>query len=59
MDCRRKCSFPVGLLVQSMIRLTTAPLGFKRHGLLMADIPLPTSSYSKAEDWMRFWDRLR
>jgi putative ABC transport system permease protein len=47
-----------GLLVQSMIRLTTVPLGYKRHGLLTADISLPTSSYSNAADWMRFWDRL-
>ncbi len=47
-----------GLLVQSMIRLTTAPLGYERHGLLTADIHLSTSSYPKPEDWMRLWDRL-
>jgi putative ABC transport system permease protein len=47
-----------GLLIQSMIRLTTAPLGYDRDGLFTADIRLPTSSYSKPEDWMRFWDRL-
>ena len=47
-----------GLLIQSMIRLTTAPLGYERDGLLTADIHLPTSSYAKPEDSMRFWDRL-
>ena len=46
------------LLVQSMIRLTTAPLGYIRDGLLSSDIRLPASSYPKAEDWMKFWDRL-
>jgi predicted permease len=47
-----------GLLVQSMIRLANAPLGYDRSGLLTAEIRLPTSSYPKAEDWIRFWDRL-
>ncbi len=48
-----------GLLIQSMIRLTKAPLGYERDGLLTADIRLPASSYPKADDWMKFWDRLR
>ena len=47
-----------GLLIQSLIRLTTAPLGYERDGLLTADLRLPTSSYPNPEDWMRFWDRL-
>ena len=47
-----------GLLVQSMIHLTNAPLGYERRGLLTAEIRLPTSSYPKAEDRTRFWDRL-
>lgn len=47
-----------GLLIQSLIRLTTAPLGYERDGLLTADIRLPASSYPKPEDLMRFWDRL-
>jgi putative ABC transport system permease protein len=47
-----------GLLVESMIRLTTAPLGFERDGLLTADIHLPASSYPRPEDSMKFWDRV-
>ena len=47
-----------GLLIQSLIRLTTAPLGYERDGLLTADLRLPASSYPKPEDSMRFWDRL-
>lgn len=47
-----------GLLIQSMVRLTNAPLGYRRSHLLTAGIRLPASSYPKAEDWMRFWDRL-
>ena len=47
-----------GLLIQTMIRLTTAPLGYEREGLLTADIRLPSSTYSKPEDSMQFWDRL-
>jgi hypothetical protein len=47
-----------GLLIQSLIRLTTAPLGYERDELLTADIRLPASSYPKPEDSMRFWDRL-
>jgi predicted permease len=47
-----------GLLIESMIRLANAPLGYVRDHLLTAEIRLPTSSYPKTEDWMRFWDRL-
>ena len=47
-----------GLLIESMIRLTNAPLGYERNHLLTAEIHLPASSYPKADDWMRFWDRL-
>jgi putative ABC transport system permease protein len=47
-----------GLLVQSMIRLTRAPLGYERHGLLTTDIILPTSAYPKPDDWRSFWSRL-
>jgi len=47
-----------GLLIQSMIRLTNAPLGYERDRLLTADLRLPASSYSKPEDAMRFWERL-
>ena len=47
-----------GLLIQSMIRLAHAPLGFARDNLLTAGIRLPALSYPKAEDWLKFWDRL-
>jgi putative ABC transport system permease protein len=47
-----------GLLVQSLVRLTTAPLGYESKGLLTADLRLPASSYSRPEEMMRFWDRL-
>ena len=46
------------LLVQSVIRLTHAPLGYERDHLVTADLSLPTSSYPKPEDWLTFWDRL-
>jgi putative ABC transport system permease protein len=47
-----------GLLIESMIRLGNAPLGYVRDHLLTAGIRLPASSYPKTEDWMRYWDRL-
>ena len=47
-----------GLLIQSMIRLTTTPLGYERNGLLTADIRLPSSAYPKPDDSMIFWHRL-
>jgi putative ABC transport system permease protein len=47
-----------GLLIQSMIRLTNAPLGYERERLLLADVRLPASSYPKPEDSASFWDRL-
>lgn len=47
-----------GLLIQSMIRLTSAPLGYERDRLLTADLRLPTTAYPKPEDSIKFWDRL-
>jgi putative ABC transport system permease protein len=47
-----------GLLIESMIRLSNAPLGYVRDNLLTAAIHLPPSSYPKAEDSLKFWDRL-
>jgi putative ABC transport system permease protein len=47
-----------GLLIQSMIRLTNASLGYERDRLLTADVRLPVSSYPKPEDSAKFWDRL-
>jgi putative ABC transport system permease protein len=48
-----------GLLIESMIHLANAPLGYVRDNLLTVDIHLPSSSYPKAEDGLRFWDRLK
>jgi putative ABC transport system permease protein len=48
-----------GLLIESMIHLTNAPLGYERDNLLTADIHLPSSSYPKPEDVLRFWDRIK
>jgi predicted permease len=48
-----------GLLIQSMIRLTSAPLGYQRDRLLTADLRLPAASYPKPEDMLRFWDHLQ
>ncbi|HEV2419216.1 MAG TPA: ABC transporter permease [Terriglobia bacterium] len=47
-----------GLLVESLVRLTNAPLGYERDHVLTAQVRLPVSSYPKAADWKRFWDRL-
>jgi predicted permease len=48
-----------GLLIQSMLRLTSAPLGYQRDRLLTADLRLPATSYPKPEDTLRFWDHLQ
>ncbi len=46
------------LLIESAYRLTTAPLGFERNHLLTTELRLPSASYPKPADWMRFWDGL-
>jgi predicted permease len=46
------------LLIESVVRLANAPLGYERDRLLTADLRLPPSSYPKPTDWMRFYDRL-
>jgi predicted permease len=48
-----------GLLIKSMIHLANAPLGYVRDNMLTADIHLPSSSYPKGEDGLKFWDRLQ
>lgn len=47
-----------GLLIESMIRLADAPLGYMRDHLLTAALPLPASSYPRADDQTRFRERL-
>jgi len=46
------------LLIESLAHLTNAPLGFERDHLLTADVRLPSASYPKPGDWIRFWNRL-
>jgi predicted permease len=45
------------LLIESLVHLANAPLGYQREHLLSAEIRLPAASYPKAADWTRFWDR--
>ena len=47
-----------GLLMQSLVRLTNAHLGYERENLLTAEIRLPVSKYSKPEEQKRFWNLL-
>lgn len=47
-----------GLLIESGVRLANAPLGYERHRLLTTHLRLPSSSYPKPADWIRFYDRL-
>jgi putative ABC transport system permease protein len=48
-----------GLLIESLIHLANAPLGYERANLLTAEVRLPSSSYPEAEDGLKFWDRLQ
>lgn len=47
------------LLIESMVRLVNAPLGYRRDHLLTAEIHLPLGAYPKPEDRTRFRDRLK
>lgn len=47
-----------GLLIQSLIKLGTAPLGYARDRLLMAELHLPLTSYTKPEARISFWNNL-
>lgn len=46
------------LLIESMVRLVNAPLGYRRDHLLTAEIHLPPTSYPKAEEQAQLQDRL-
>ncbi len=48
-----------GLLIQSAVRWTNAPMGYERRNLLLTYVQLPSSRYPKPTDWIRFCDRLR
>jgi hypothetical protein len=47
-----------GLLIQSLVRLSSAPLGFRTDNLLTAQLNLPASSYSKQAQLATFYDNL-
>ncbi|HEV2425917.1 MAG TPA: ABC transporter permease [Terriglobia bacterium] len=47
-----------GLLIESVNRLSTTPLGFQPDHLLAAGFNLPIANYSKPEQQLRFYDRL-
>jgi len=47
-----------GLLIQSLARLVTAPLGFRTDHLLTASVRLPSSRYKAPSDRVQFFERL-
>jgi predicted permease len=47
-----------GLLTQSLIRLGSAPLGFRTGGVLTASLKLPRTAYSTTERRGGFYDRV-
>lgn len=48
-----------GLLIESLFRMTNAPLGFEPAHLLVADIHLPQKKYSNAREQLNFYDEFR
>ncbi|HXT86894.1 MAG TPA: ABC transporter permease, partial [Verrucomicrobiae bacterium] len=48
-----------GLLIQSLFRMTNAPLGFEPSHLLVAEIDLPQKKYSNAREQLNFYNELR
>lgn len=48
-----------GLLIQSVVRLTSAPMGYDRQNLLLSYVQLPSARYPKPGDWISFCDQLR
>src|SRR5579872_4159629 len=47
-----------GLLIQSVNRFGSAPLGFEAKGLLTSRIQLPQAAYAKPEQRIRFYNNL-
>jgi putative ABC transport system permease protein len=58
MMCATVLLVSAGLLTQSLIRLGSAPLGFRTGGLLTASLKLPRNAYSTAERRGAFYDRV-
>jgi putative ABC transport system permease protein len=48
-----------GLMIQSLRRFATEPLGFTPDGLLVGSVRLPRTTYGSAEQRIQFYDRLR
>jgi predicted permease len=48
-----------GLLIQSMVRFSSADLGFRQEGLLTASLGLPQASYTSPERRLQFYERLQ
>lgn len=48
-----------GLLIESLFRMTNAPLGFQPAHLLVANIDLPQKRYSNAKLRLNFYDQLK
>lgn len=47
-----------GLLIQSVQRFASAPLGFQPEGLITAQLRLPQAAYAKPEQRVRFYNEL-
>jgi predicted permease len=47
-----------GMMIQTLMRFTSAPLGFEPEGLLVAGIHLPDSRYMRPERRVQFYSRL-
>jgi predicted permease len=48
-----------GLMVQSLLRFTSTPLGFQPPHLFICNIDLPTRTYRTPEQRMQYYDRLK
>lgn len=47
-----------GMMIQTLVRFTSAPLGFEPEGLLATSIHLPGSRYAQPERRVQFYSRL-
>jgi predicted permease len=47
-----------GLLIESVMRLAAAPLGFEPQGLMTISINLPSKTYTSTEQRVQFFDRV-
>jgi predicted permease len=47
-----------GMMIQTLVRFTSAPLGFEPEGLLTTSISLPHSRYMQPERRVQFYSRL-